>query len=274
MQSELRGHMTIQTELHPELRVDVTAPVATITIDAPDNENRLNPESLRNLGAVIDELRTRNDIQVVIFTGAGDDWFSAGLMNPAIRAAMTKDEVIAYVVDGNRIFDELEALPQITIAAINGRIVAGASELALACDIRIAGEHSTLVLPEAKWGGFPGAGAPHRLPMAVGHSHAIELIASGKEIDAAEMSRIGFVNHVHPKGDVLAAATELAQTIGANGPLATRGAKRIARARREPGFRAARELSDALRHALEWSHDVDEGIAAAKEGRAAKFTGR
>jgi len=266
--------MIIETERHPELRVDMAAPVATITIDAPDNENRLNPDSLRNLGAVIDELRTSTDIQVVIFTGAGDDWFSAGLMNPAIRAAMTKDEVIAYVVDGNRIFDELEALPQITIAAINGKIVAGASELALACDIRIAGEHSTLMLPEAKWGGFPGAGAPHRLPMAVGHGHAIELIASGKEIDATEMARIGFVNHLHPKGEVLPAAKELAQTIGANGPLATRGAKRIARARQEPGFRAAREMSDTLRYALEWSHDVDEGIAAAREGRPARFTGR
>jgi enoyl-CoA hydratase/carnithine racemase len=144
----------------------------------------------------------------------------------------------------------------------------------LACDIRIAGENSTLMLPEAKWGGFPGAGAPHRLPMAVGHGHAIELIASGKQIDAAEMARIGFVQHLHPKGTVLDAATELARTIGANGPLATRGAKRIARARQEPGFRAAREMSDTLRHALEWSHDVDEGIAAATEGRPAKFTGR
>ncbi len=266
--------MTINTKIHHELRLDLSPPVATIIIDAPDNENRLNPDSLRNLSAVIGELRTSDDIQVVIFTGAGEEWFSAGLMNPAIRATMTKDEVIAYVVDGNRTFDALEALPQITIAAINGRIVAGASELALACDIRIAGKHSSLMLPEAKWGGFPGAGAPHRLPMAVGYGHAIELIASGKEIGAAEMARIGFVNHLHPQGRVLAAARELADAIGANGPLATRGAKRIARARREPGFQAARELSDALRQALEWSHDVDEGIAAAKEGRLAKFTGR
>ncbi len=73
---------------------------------------------------------------------------------------------------------------------------------------------------------------------------------------------------------MLAAASELAQTIGANGPLATRGAKRIARARQEPGFRAAREMSDTLRHALEWSDDVDEGIAAVTEGRPARFTGR
>jgi len=110
--------------------------------------------------------------------------------------------------------------------------------------------------------------------MAVGHAHALELIATAKEIDAKEMERIGFVQHVHPRGQVLAAALETAQAIGANGPLATRGSKTIARARREPGFRAARELSDTLRYALEWSQDVDEGLAAAQTGRAAKFTGK
>ncbi len=257
-----------------EIQLEVAGAVATITIDCPDNENRLNPNSLGEFGTFVEEIRTSDTVNAVVVTGRGDEWFSAGLMNAEIRAAMTKDDVLAYVVSANRIFDELEALPQVTIAAINGKIVAGASELALACDMRIAGEHSTLMLPEAGWGGFPGAGAPHRLPMAVGHGHAIELIATCKEIDAAEMARIGFVQHTHPKGTVHAAAQALADAIAANGPLATRGAKSIARARREPGFRAARDLSDKLRHDLEWSHDVDEGIAAAREGRAPKFTGR
>lgn len=257
-----------------ELRLDDTPPVTVVTIDCPDAMNRLNPKSLGVLGSMVEDLRKRDDIQAVVITGAGDDWFSAGLMNAEVRAGMTKDEVLEYVVDANRIFDALEALPQITIAAINGKLMAGASELALACDIRIAGAHSTLMLPEARWGGFPGAGAPHRLAMAVGHAHALELIATGKEIDAIEMERIGFVQHVRPKGKVLSAALETAAAIGANGPLATRGAKSIARARREPGFRAARDLSDALRHALEWSQDVDEGLAAAQAGRPPKFTGR
>ncbi len=266
----------MRTERTPsgELEIAIAPPVATVTINASDNENRLNPTSLQELGTVVEELRDRGDIHAIVFTGAGDDWFSAGLMNAEIRAAMTKDDVIDYVITANRIFDMLEALPQITICAINGKIVAGASELALACDIRIAGTHSTLMLPEARWGGFPGAGGPVRLPMAVGHGHALELIATGKEIDAAEMERIGFVEHVKPKGKVVAAAIEMAQAISANGPLATRGAKSIVRARKEPGQRAARDLSDALRRALEWSHDVDEGLAAAREGRPPKFTGR
>jgi len=258
----------------PDIRLEFTPPVALIRIDCPDALNRLNPTSLVYLGEMVETLRKRDDIHAIVVTGTGDDWFSAGLMNAEIRAGMTKHEVLDYVVDANYIFDALEALPQITIAAINGKIMAGASELALACDIRIAGAHSTLMLPEARWGGFPGAGGPHRLPMAVGHAHALELIATGKEINAPEMERIGFVQHIHPKGAVLAAAMDTAQTIGANGPLATRGSKTIARARREPGFRAARELSDTLRHALEWSQDVDEGLAAAQEGRPPKFAGK
>lgn len=262
------------TDHTDELNLDITPPVATITINCPADMNRLNPVSLLELGEMVAALRKRDDVQAVVITGAGDDWFSAGLMNAEIRAGMTKDDVIDYVVNANRILDDLETLPQITIAAINGKIMAGAAEVALACDIRIAGEHSTLMLPEACWGGFPGAGAPHRLPMAVGHAHALELIATGKEINAQEMERIGFVQHVHPRGQVLAAVHETARAIGANGPLATRGAKTIARARREPGFRAARELSDTLRYALEWSHDVDEGLAAAQAGRPAKFTGK
>ncbi len=88
------------------------------------------------------------------------------------------------------------------------------------------------------------------------------------------MARIGLVEQVHPRDALRQAAHAMAETIGANGPLATRGAKRIARVRREPGVAASRALSDALRRALEWSADVDEGIAAHRENRTAKFIGR
>ncbi|NNE83324.1 MAG: enoyl-CoA hydratase, partial [Alphaproteobacteria bacterium] len=197
-----------------------------------------------------------------------------GLLNPVIRASLSKDEVLETVVLANNVFDAIEALPQIVIAVINGAIRAGASELALACDIRLVADHATLALPEAKWGGFPGAGAPHRLPMVIGQGRALELICTGREIDAAMMERIGFVEYSYPAAELWDAAVEMAQQIGANGPLAIRGAKRIMRVRQEPGFKPARELSDALRHALEWSHDVDEGMAAHRENRTPKFTGR
>ncbi|MBT5048392.1 MAG: hypothetical protein HOM58_07805 [Rhodospirillaceae bacterium] len=249
-------------------------PVATIILNRPDDLNRLTLESMALLGEIVDDMASDDAIHAVVVTGTGDAVFSAGLLNPDIRAALSKDEVIAFVRLANRVFDSLAALPQIVIAAINGNILAGAVELALACDIRLAADDITLMMPEAKWGGFPGAGGPHRLGMAVGHARALEIIATGREIDAAEMERIGLVQGLHPRAALKDAALAMAQTIGTNGPLATRGAKRILCTRRDPGFKEARALSDELREALEWSEDVDEGMAAHRDGRAAVFKGK
>src|SRR5258705_79665 len=116
-------------------------------------------------------------------------------------------------------------------------------------------------------GAVPGAAGPVRLPMLVGRARALELMCTGREIDAAEMERLGLVLGVYPSERLLAEATALAARIAASGPLATRGAKRIVTTRLYGGFGEARALSDTLRHALEWSHDVDEGMAAHREGR-------
>lgn len=248
--------------------------VATIVLDRPDEQNRLGRAELDRLGALVERIAADGTIHTVMVTGRGNDDFSHGLLNPAIRASLSKDAVIEFVLLANRVFDAIEALPQIVIAAINGAIRAGAVELALACDIRLAASHATLAMPEAKWGGFPGAGGPVRLPMVVGHGRTMELIGTGREIDAATMERIGLVEAVYPKTRFRKAAMAMAREIAASGPLATRGAKRIARLRRDPGFRPARDLSDALRRALEWSADVDEGIAAHRAGRRPRFTGR
>ncbi len=257
-----------------EILFERTPPIAQITIDRPEEQNLLSPAGLERLGQIIEVLVADEEIQAVVLTGSGEDFFSAGLLNPTIRASLAKDAVIETVRLANRVFDALEALPQIVIAAINGTVQAGAVELALACDIRLASAHAKLRLPEARWGGFPGAGGPVRLPAVLGHGRALMLIATGRTIAAEEMARIGLVEEVHPRGAVLGAALAMAEEIGRNGPLATRGAKRIMRLRREPGFAAARALSDALRYALEWSQDVDEGIAAHRDGRAPQFTGR
>jgi enoyl-CoA hydratase/carnithine racemase len=258
----------------PDIELVKSSPVATVTLNRPHDLNRLTPDSMALLARTVEDIASDDGIHAVVVTGAGDEVFSAGLLNPDIRAALSKEAVIDFVRLANQVFDALAALPQIVVAAINGNIMAGAVELALACDIRLAADDITLTMPEAKWGGFPGAGGPHRLGMAVGHARALELIATCREIDAAEMERIGLVQTLHPRPDLKAAAQSLALTIGTNGPLATRGAKVILRTRRDPGFQEARSLSDDLREALEWSDDVDEGMAAHRENRPAVFKGR
>jgi enoyl-CoA hydratase/carnithine racemase len=247
--------------------------VVTITVDRPDDQNRLTRGVLLELQRIVDGLGADEEAQAVIVTGAGAQFFSMGILNPAVRATYTKDQILQLVRIANRLYDAIEALPQIVIAALNGVARAGAAELSLACDIRLAAEHATFALPEALWGGFPGAAGPVRLPAIVGRARALELICTGRAIDAVEMERLGLVLAVHPADRLLPEARALAARIAASGPLATRGAKRIVNMRMLSGFTAARTLSDALRHALEWSHDVDEGMAAHREGRPPRFTG-
>ena len=248
--------------------------VATITLNRPADQNRLTRDVLLRIQSMVDGLGEDGEVQAVVVTGSGRDYFSMGILNPAVRATYTKDQILELVRIANRLYDAIEALPQIVIAALNGAVRAGAAELALACDIRLAAAHATFALPEALWGGFPGAGGPVRLPVIVGRARALELICTGREVDAAEMERIGLVLAVHPADQLLPEALALARRIGQSGPLATRGAKRIINVRNLAGPAAGRALADALRHALEWSRDVDEGMVAHREGRPPRFIGR
>lgn len=270
--------MTKETLLYrPEtddVRVERAGRVATLRLQRPDDQNRLTPDALAKLEALAREFAQDEEIQAIIITGDGREIFSMGILNPALRASFDKEDILRIVRLANRAFDAIEALPQIVIAAFNGPARAGAAELALACDIRVAASNATFCLPEATWGGFPGAGAPVRLAGLVGRGRALELICTGREIGAEEMERYGLVQGVYPPEQLEAAAQELAASIAASGPLAVRGAKRILATRLEPGRAAARELADALRAALEWSADVDEGMAAHREGRAPRFVGR
>jgi enoyl-CoA hydratase len=248
--------------------------VASLTLTRPDTLNLLTGDILGAIGEVASNLATNSDVDVLTITAEGTSWFSTGILTPALRGSLGKPEVLKLIRLANQSFDAIEALPQIVIVGLNGMTRAGAVELALACDIRIAGRHVTMASPEAKWGGFPGVGAPVRLPHIVGFGRALDLLCTGREIDADEMERIGLIDRVVEAGEVHVALEEMARTIAGNGPLATKGAKRIARMREEQGFLAARRLSDELRASLEWTADVDEGIAAVREGRKPVFTGR
>jgi enoyl-CoA hydratase/carnithine racemase len=248
--------------------------VASITLNRPGDENRMTPEVLERLSQIVEVLKQDEKALAVIIGGAGGEFFSAGMLHPKVRAKLTKDEILGMVRLANSVFDRIEALPQITIAALNGIARAGAAELTLACDLRLAAAHATWSVPEAKWGGFPGAGAPVRLPTIVGRARALELICAPRELGAEEMLRYGLTLETHPREKLMDAVRELAGRIAACGPLAIRGAKRIVNLRLSQGFQPARELSDALRHALESTHDIAEGQAAILEGRPPRFTGR
>jgi len=244
-----------------------------IIIAREDDMNRMNLQVLHRFLEIANSLKEDSTANVYIITGKGHNAFSFGLLNPALRASMSKDEVVQLVRFANEVFNTIESLPQIIIAAINGKVIAGGFELALACDIRYAADHVNMCMPEAAWGGFPGAGAPVRLPMLVGAARALELICTGKEVSAIDMERWGIVQAVYPQSDFMNQVLSVAHKINSNGPLATKGAKRIIRQRLIQGFYEASELSKALRHSLEWSEDVAEGMKAHSQNRVPQFKG-
>lgn len=261
-----------QSWLGLALRID--GQIASITIDNIAEQNRLTGEAITGLAEIARMLGAREDVHVVVIRGEGSEFFSTGLLNPVLRSRMSKEAVVSLVVEAAAAFDAFEAVPQIVIAGLNGDVRAGGVELALACDIRIAAEHVRFSMPEAKWGGFPGAGGPLRLSRLVGRPRALELICTGREIDAREMEKIGFAQNVVAASDLDCALAGFASQVAASGPLAVRGAKRIMKVDEQPGFDAARDTALSLRRQLEWSADVDEGLLAHRENRAPRFFGR
>ena len=199
-----------------------------------------------------------------------------GILNPAVRASYAKEQILDLVRIANRLYDAIEALPQIVIAAFNGAARAGAAELSLACDIRLAAAHATLRAAGGAVGRLPRRGragpAPRaRRPRARARAH----LHRPRDRRAPRWSGSGSSWPCIPPTALRAEAQALAARIAASGPIATRGAKRIMNAPPStPASPPPASLSDTLRHALEWSHDVDEGMAAHREGRPPRFTGR
>ena len=127
----------------PDVRVERDERVLTLTLDRPGDQNRLTREVLLTMQAIADSLAGDDQIQAVVITGSGSEFFSMGILNPAVRASYTKEEILDLVRIANRLYDAIEALPQIVIAAFNGAARAGAAELSLACDMRLAATHAT-----------------------------------------------------------------------------------------------------------------------------------
>lgn len=248
--------------------------VAHVTINRPDDTNRLTPATLKRLAGIAAELASDSRTSCVVISGAGSEFFSSGIFNIQLRAAYSKQDALAIVRLANEAFDAIEMLPQIVIGALNGAVRAGGGELALACDFRLAAPHATLAFHETSYACFPGAGAPMRLQPIVGRGQAIEIMATGREIDAREMERLGIINSIVPADGLLARAREIAEGIAAKGPLGPRGIKSIINVQSAAAISAAKQHAWALRCALEYSADVDEAILAHKEGRAARYLGR
>jgi enoyl-CoA hydratase len=210
------------TEASKSVLLERRGAVALITLNAPERRNAIDLAMVQGLHAALDELGTDADLAAVIVTGAGDKAFAAGADIAQLRERKAAQALAAI---NSAICKRIEEFAVPTIAAIKGFALGGGCELAIACDLRVAGDSAKMGQPEVKLGIIPGAGGTYRLPRLLGLGRARELIFTGRVIDAQECLRIGLVNSVVPDDKVLDAAFALAAEIAGNGRLAVRMAK-------------------------------------------------
>jgi enoyl-CoA hydratase len=255
------------------IRYELADGIATVTLNRPAVHNAMNERMREELTACFGELARSEDARVVVVTGTGERAFSAG----ADIREFVAPQVPVRFRDGRRRVDfraAMDRCPQPIIAAIRGFALGGGLELALACDIRIAGEDSQLGLTEVNLAIIPGGGGTQRLPRLVGRGKALEMILTGARIDAHEALRIGLVERVVPATDVLSSAQALARTLAEKAPVALRYAKEAVvkglGLPLEDGLRLENDLATLLRT----TDDRIEGAKAFLEKRKPRFTGQ
>ncbi|MFN8592886.1 MAG: enoyl-CoA hydratase-related protein [Thermomicrobiales bacterium] len=262
-----------EAERAVRLEVEADGQVATVTLNRPQALNAISRQLAADLLEVCETLVDRRDVRVVIVTGAGDRAFCAGA-DLKERRILSGHERAAHTAAIEAAAEALAALPMPTIAAVRGYALAGGGELAIACDLRVASDDATFGFPEVKIGIFPGAGGALRLPRIVGGGAARDLLFTGRQIDAAEAYRIGLIDRLVAREQMMATAQEIAGLIAANAPLAVRAVKRgLADSHGQP-FDRARAIVNDLRASLDETADYAEGLAAFAERRPPQFIGR
>ena len=252
------------------LTVEVDDRLAVVTVSRPEVRNALSRQVLTELHDVLAELRGRDDVGLVAFTGAGEKAFVAGADIGQLRHY---DLQTGLNGEMQRTFDAIEAFEKPTVAAVNGFALGGGCELAMACDIRIAAENARFGLPETTLSVLPGAGGTQRLARLVGTGRAIEMILTGRFVDAAEAHAIGLVTAIVPLDGLRAELRRLADQILAKGPLAVRLAKLVVRAGMDADQRTGQVVERLAQALLYTTDDKAEGASAFLEKRPPAFRG-
>jgi enoyl-CoA hydratase len=240
-----------------EIRVREHGPhVVVVTIDHQPRRNALTRSMMAELAGLWDAF-ARASYRCIVLTGAGAQAFSAGA---DMSGDLSAEPEMARVVNRALLKQEPYAVP--IVAAVNGDCVAGGLELLLSTDIRAAAPHARFGLPEVRWSIYPFGGATIKLVQQIGHVHAMELLLTGRLIDAAEAARIGLVNRVVPAAALLPWALETAEVIAANSPSAVQAVKQQITATIAEHARSREALEQELGDRVRASAHFREGVAA------------
>jgi enoyl-CoA hydratase len=245
--------------------------VALVTIDRPEARNALNFALLAQLAEVLETLDRDGEVRAVVLSGAGERAFAAGA--DIVELAEQTPERLA--AEGHfEAWDRIAAIGLPVIAAVRGYALGGGCELAMSCDLIVAGDDAQFGQPEIRIGVMPGAGGTQRLTRAIGQARAMELILTGRMLPAEEALAAGLVSRVVPAGDTLASAIELADTIAGMPPVAVRAAKAAVRSAAELPLSEGLRRERAAFFALFATDDQREGMAAFMAKRSPSWTGR
>lgn len=255
------------------LLIDRTDQIAVLTLNRPKVMNSFNFDMLRALRDAVEALRFDPDIRVLIITGSGDRAFCAGA-DLKERATLSPVQVKEFIFTIRNLFTAIEQLPKPVIAAVNGIALGGGTELALACDVRIASVGATMGLTETRLAIIPGAGGTQRLPRLVGKGKAKELIFTGRRVDAAEALAMGLVNEVCEPEDLLDVCKKMAAMICETGPIAVEQAKYAINYGMETDLATGLAIESNAYWVTIPTEDRLEGLAAFREKRKPVYKGK
>jgi enoyl-CoA hydratase/carnithine racemase len=251
------------------LLVENRGGVAVLRLNRPQRRNAIDLATARRLSAALDELDASAELRVAVLTGSAEI-FSAGM------------DLKAYAETGQRPVDEnrggfgIVARPpeKPIIAAVEGRALGGGFEIALACDLIVAGQSATFGLPEVRRGLVASGGGMLRLPGRIPRNLATEVVLTGRPLTARRCAELGLVNAVVPDGEALAAAVELAEEIASLAPLAVRASKAVMIRSVDWPVDEQFHRQEAVIDPVRSSEDAREGARAFAEKRAPRWRGR
>jgi enoyl-CoA hydratase len=242
--------------------------ILRVTLHRPDARNALRTQLLEELAAALHAAEADAAVRCVVITG-GPKVFAAGA---DLREMADPQAALALAGRRRVCWQAVRDFPKPLVAAVNGHCLGGGNELAMLCDIVIAGEDAQFGQPEIKLGMIPGSGGTQRLTAAVGKARAMQLVLTGEPLTARDALARGLVSEI--SADAGARALEVAAKVAAHSPLAVRHAKIAVRRAAEDALAGGLAIERQAFVELLASDDRREGVAAFFEKRAPKFTGR
>ena len=244
--------------------------VAIITLNRPHADNAITTELAAQLIEVLETIAARPSVRVAILTGAGDRAFSVG-GDLYQRKQMTKEEWLRQRQVFDRVLYNLRQLRRPIFTAVHGMAYGGGCEMAISTDFIIASEDARFGQPEAMVGLSAGGGSPVFLPRVLPPGKAMQMLMTGEPITAQEAHRLGMVNEVHPKAELMRAALSIAEKIADNSPTAVQSVKRaVQNGQGEPVEQAIAIMMDEHWRSVVHTDRV-QGILAFTEGRDPVF---